>query len=75
LNSFGFKTIKINGHSLNSIEKIIKKFLRNYYKKPLLVYCETVKGKGISFMENNNKFHSVKDLSEENYKKAISELS
>jgi transketolase len=74
-NSFGFKTIKINGHSLNSIEKIIKKFLRNYYKKPLLVYCETVKGKGISFMENNNKFHSVKDLSEENYKKAISELS
>jgi len=53
----------------------IKLFLKNKNKKPLLVYCDTIKGKGVSFMENNNKFHSVKDLSEENYKKAISELS
>ena len=74
-NSFGFKTLKINGHSLIALEKIIKSFLKNQNKKPLLIYCETVKGKGVSFMENNNKFHSVKDLSEENYKKAISELS
>ena len=73
--AFGFKTMKINGHSHNSIEKIIKNFLKNRYKKPIVVYCDTIKGKGVSFMENNNKFHSVKDLSEENYKKAISELS
>ncbi len=74
-NSFGFKTTKINGHSLQALSKVIKGFLQNQNKKPLLVYCDTIKGKGISFMENNNKFHSVKDLSEENYKKAISELS
>ena len=73
--SFGFMTKKINGHSINSIEKIINSFMKNKNNKPLLVYCDTIKGKGVSFMENNNKFHSVKDLSEENYKKAISELS
>ena len=73
--SFGFLTKKINGHSINSIEKIINSFMKNKNNKPLLVYCDTIKGKGVSFMENNNKFHSVKDLSEENYKKAISELS
>ena len=59
-------------------EDIIKKLyqdLKNKNKKPILVYCDTIKGKGVSFMENNNKFHSVKDLSEENYRKAISELS
>ncbi len=73
--SFGFKTMRINGHSLIAIEKIIKSFLKSKNKKPILVYCDTIKGKGVSFMENNNKFHSVKDLSEENYRKAISELS
>lgn len=74
-NSFGFQTIKINGHSINSLENITKRFLKNKNKKPLMIYCDTIKGKGVSFMENNNKFHSVKDLSEENFKKAISELN
>jgi transketolase len=73
--SFGFQTISIDGHSISSIEKVIKLFLKNKNKKPLLIYCNTIKGKGVSFMENNNKFHSVKDLSEEYYKKAILELS
>ena len=57
------------------LEKVIKTFFKGKNKKPLLVYCDTIKAKGVTFMENNNKFHSVKDLSEENYKKAISELS
>lgn len=74
-NAFGFNSLKIDGHSIKSIKKIINLFLANKNNKPLLIYCDTIKGKGVSFMENNNKFHSVKDLSEENYKKAISELN
>ena len=70
---FGFDTIKINGHSLNSIEKVIKTFFKGKNKKPLLVYCDTIRER-CNFHENNN-VHGVKDLSEENYKKAISELS
>ena len=58
--SFGFKYIETNGHSVEKLDKIIKDVTSYKYKKPVVVYCNTIKGKGVSFMEGNNKYHSVK---------------
>ena len=41
---------------------------------PSVIIAKTIKGKGVSFMENNNEWHG-KSLSDEDYKKALEELS
>lgn len=66
---FGWDTISIDGHS---IEEILDAYSKRG-DKPLAVLAHTVKGKGISFMENNWKFHNSV-LSEEQYSQAIEEL-
>ena len=72
--SFGFKFIKTDGHSLNKLEQILNKVTNNKYNKPVVIYCDTIKGKGVSFMEGNNKYHSVKKLPLEEYNRALKEL-
>jgi transketolase len=47
--SFGWETLEVNGHSNIDLIKALKK--KN--KKPLMIVCNTVKGKGINFMEKN----------------------
>ena len=70
--SFGFKIIKIDGHD---IEEIIKAFevARNIKEKPTCIIAKTIKGKGISYMENQVGWHG-KAPNEEQYKEAIKEL-
>jgi transketolase len=41
--------------------------------KPFVIIARTIKGKGVSFMENNNLYH-YKAPSEEEYRKALEEL-
>ena len=53
--SFGWKVYEINGHSFGSIDKVFSKFNKNPI--PTAVVCRTIKGKGISFMEDNNLWH------------------
>jgi transketolase len=43
-------------------------------KQPKVILAKTVKGKGISFMENNLAFHAT-PINDEQYKQAIAELS
>ena len=47
--SFGWETLKINGHSSSDLIRALKR--KN--KKPLMIVCDTIKGKGVSFMEKN----------------------
>ena len=70
--SFGFEIIKIDGHD---IEEIIKAFevSRNIKEKPTCIIAKTIKGKGISYMENQVGWHG-KAPNEEQYKEAIKEL-
>lgn len=70
--SFGFEVIIINGHDMNEILKAFEK-ARNIKDKPTCIIAKTIKGKGVSFMENNVKWHG-KAPSEEEYIKAIEEL-
>lgn len=71
--SFGFQIIKIDGHN---IDEIIKAFevAETVKGKPTCIIANTIKGKGISFMENKSSWHG-KAPSEEEYKIAKEELA
>lgn len=71
--SFGFNTIVINGNSIAEILDAFEK-ARSVKGKPTCIIAKTIKGKGVSFMENNVSWHG-KAPSEEEYKKAIEEIN
>ena len=52
--SFGWDTIVIDGHDHSRLKKELSK---NNSKKPKMIIANTIKGKGISFMENDNNWH------------------
>lgn len=70
--SFGFEVIKIDGHN---IAQIIEAFetAKKIKGKPTVIIANTIKGKGVSFMENQAGWHG-KAPNEEQYKQAIEEL-
>ena len=64
--SFGFKVEEISGHSFKQIDRVISNFNSKKYKKPLCIIANTIKGKGIPFMENSGEWHS-KVISKNDY--------
>ena len=52
--SFGCNVYEVDGHNINKIKKVLKLSSKN---KPKVIIANTIKGKGISFMENNNLWH------------------
>lgn len=72
-NAFHFDTYEVkDGHNEPEILKIIKKTENS--SKPVAIICNTVKGKGVSFMEGNNLWH-YRPPKGEDYENAIKELS
>jgi transketolase len=74
IKSFGYSTVSINGHSYNDLNKTFKKIKKKKLKKPLVIIANTIKGKGVSFMEKNIKWHHAVPKKEE-YNNAVKELS
>lgn len=72
LEAFGFFVSRIQGHDFNAIEAAFKKF-KNNHGAPTAIVLDTIKGKGISFMENNLEWHG-KAPNEIEYKMAIEEI-
>jgi transketolase len=70
--SFGWHTIAINGHDMRQILGAYSE-AATIKGKPTMIIASTVKGKGVSFMENVCDFHGRAPTSEE-MKKALSEL-
>jgi transketolase len=70
--TFGWRTISINGHNYDEIKSAfaISNELTN---KPLLIIANTVKGKGVSFMENKMEWHYY-SMNEEQFKNALEGL-
>ena len=64
--SFGWLAVNIDGHS----QKEIFKALNIKSRKPLAIIANTIKGKGINFMENNPEWHH-KNLNQDLFKKII----
>ncbi len=71
--AFGWNVIEINGHEMAQIIIALDKASKMKNKKPTIIISNTIKGKGVSFMELNHKFHG-KAPNEEEYKKAIEEI-
>lgn len=56
--SFGWDTITINGHAFPEILAALENFRSRSSDKPLMIIANTIKGKGISFMENDPLWHT-----------------
>ena len=72
LKSFGWNVIQIDGHNIEEILEAFKK-ARETKNKPTAIIAKTVKGKGVSFMEDQASWHG-KAPNEEQYLQAKSEL-
>jgi len=70
--AFGWHTIDIDGHDFDQILAALQE-AQNTKKTPTVIIARTVKGKGVSFMENNVKFHGKAPTAEE-AEKALKEL-
>lgn len=70
--AFGFNVLKVDGHN---IEELISAFklAKQSKGKPTAIIANTIKGKGVSFMEDEAKWHG-KAPSDEEYKQALQEL-
>lgn len=72
LEAFGGEVRKVNGHDITALTELLR-VLPFTVGKPSVVIAKTIKGKGISFMENNPKWHhGVPD--EQQYEQAQQEL-
>ena len=71
--SFGFEIIKIDGHNM---QEILDAFdvAKHIKEKPVCIIAKTIKGKGVSFMENQVGWHG-KAPNEEQYRMAMDELA
>lgn len=56
LDAFGLFTIEINGHDFDAIALAFHR-ARAYRQGPVAIIAHTIKGKGVSFMENNPRWH------------------
>lgn len=67
--AFGWDAIDINGHDC----KQLRDAFHTQHDKPLAIICHTVKGKGVSFIENNYRWHNS-SLTEAQFNQAMEEL-
>jgi len=70
--AFGWHTLEIDGHELPAIQKAFRE-AEATKGKPTCIVAHTIKGKGVSFMENNPKFHGTAPTPDE-VKVALQEL-
>ncbi len=68
--AFGWNVLEVDGHDHDELSFALKRTLN---PKPTCIIAHTIKGKGISFMENEVLWH-YKDPQDEYYEKAIKEL-
>lgn len=72
LEAFGWEVAEINGHDLNEIYETVERAKKA--DKPFAIIANTIKGKGVSFMENNAGWHG-KAPNDEQFEQALAELS
>lgn len=68
--AFGWTAYSVDGHSVKSL---IEGFNAEPYGKPKVIIAQTIKGKGVSFMENNKEWHH-RSLTKQQYDQAIEEI-
>jgi transketolase len=71
--SFNWHVIEVDGHDIAAIQKAFAEAAA-MKEQPTVIIAHTVKGKGVSFMENNPKFHGTAPTVEEE-KRALAQLA
>jgi transketolase len=73
--SFGWHVLEIEGHDYEAIQQALAESdnLAETTDKPTLIVANTIKGKGVSFMENQAGWHGTAP-NKEQYEQAIKEL-
>ena len=64
----------VDGHNYESIERWFHNFKHHGCENPKVLIAKTTKGKGVSFMENNNLWHYAQ-IKDDDYQKALKELN
>lgn len=71
--SFGWRTVRINGHDFDELDEAFAGIRSRQHTQPLMIIADTVKGKGVSYMECEPIWHGAAP-GEADYKKAKQEL-
>lgn len=71
--AFDWNVLSIDGHNIEEIIRAIE-MAKEEKNKPTMIIAHTIKGKGVSFMENTHAYHGKPPENEEEFKKAIQEL-
>lgn len=71
IKSFNWDVIEVDGHDIRAVYDAIEK--AKQHNKPIAIIANTVKGKGVSFMENNAGWHG-KAPNKEDFERAYAEL-
>ncbi len=71
--AFGWNVMDIDGHDVTQINSAIEA-AKMEKRIPSVIIARTVKGKGVSYMENNDHYHGTPPENEEKYAQAIREL-
>ncbi|MGV8136742.1 MAG: transketolase [Mangrovibacterium sp.] len=70
--AFGWKVVQVNGNSISELRNVFRQ-IPVQAGKPTLIIANTTKGKGVSFMENQKKWHHGVPTDEQ-YRQALQEL-
>lgn len=73
LMAFNFETEEINGHDEKQLNLSLERLVNSESMQPKAIIANTVKGKGVSFMEGQNQWHYTR-LNHETYQAALKEL-
>jgi transketolase len=71
--AFGFETLEVDGHDEEGLDGALRILLQSPAECPRALVAHTVKGKGVSFMENENRWHYTR-LNPDTYAAAMAEL-
>jgi transketolase len=71
--AFGWNVFEVDGHNHEQIAEALLKAKEDHGSKPSVVICNTIKGKGVSFMENEVVWH-YRPPNDEQFNLALSEL-
>jgi transketolase len=72
--AFGWETVRINGHDFAALTRFLEPRRDQLFAPPRMVIADTVKGKGVSFMENARSWHAD-NVTAEQYAEICAELT
>lgn len=70
MQAFGWESVTVEGHNIHLLLEALTHKPNN---KPYAIIAETIKGKGVSFIENNKLWHQAV-MNEKQYKEAVEEI-